>query len=215
MPNYRRPADIGLCYFITTNTIDRRPLFIDPRVCRILVDNLRFYRDRGDFLLHAYVIMPEHLHLVITTVNVNVSGVMRNLKSHTAKDIRECLGCDGPVWQERFHDRGIRGMPQFRAMVEYVHENPVKARLVDVAADWEFSSAGVIMEGRRGPLDVDALDGATVGSLGVGAGPRPTEWRRGTGAGIQALTKSPKQTLLPCKSVFNLCNLWPYNRRDD
>jgi len=70
---------------------------------------------------------------------------MRNVKSFSAKQIREELGLVGPVWQSRFHDRGIRTKDQFRQAAEYIHNNPVKAGLVDNPENHKFSSAAAIL----------------------------------------------------------------------
>jgi len=61
-------------------------------------------------------------------------------------------------------------MEQFRAMVTYIHQNPVKAGFVSAAAHWEFSSAGVMIEGRPGPMDIDTLGGGRLEPPAVGAG---------------------------------------------
>src|SRR3990172_3202171 len=105
---FRRYLEENRVYLITTNTEERQPIFVNPRLCAVVIENLAFYRDRGDFSLHAYVVMPDHIHLVITPRSAELPDVMRNLKSYSAKQIRDKTGNSGSVWQSRFHDRAIR-----------------------------------------------------------------------------------------------------------
>jgi REP element-mobilizing transposase RayT len=159
MPRFRRYLEADRCYFVTTATYRRRPLFADPGLCRVLEGNLKFYRDRMKFGLHGYVIMPDHVHLMITPRQpATISDVMRNFKSYAAKEVRHVLAAPGPVWQSRFHDRVIRGEDQFHSALDYIHLNPVKARLVQSAISYEFSSCRFWEEG-TGPIALDPPGG--------------------------------------------------------
>jgi REP element-mobilizing transposase RayT len=104
-----------------------------------VIENLAFYRRRADFRLHAYVVMPDHLHLLITPQRCGLSDCMRNVKSLVAKSVRELLGRSGPIWQARFHDRGVRTMTEFQRYVAYIHMNPVVAGLCGRPQDYRFS----------------------------------------------------------------------------
>jgi putative transposase len=159
MPRFRRFTEGDYCYFVTTSIQDPLPLLRDARLCQILRKNLQFYRDRMKFGLHGYVIMPDHVHLLITPRQpATISDIMRNFKSYTSKGIREALGIRGPIWQRRFHDRVIRSEDQFRTALDYIHLNPVQAGLVQSARDYAFSSYRFWEEGDA-LLPLDALDG--------------------------------------------------------
>lgn len=170
MTNLRRYGQESDCYFVTTITRERFPYFSDPALCRALLDNLAFYRRHMGFLLHGYVIMPDHLHLLLTPRSATISDVMRNFKSYTAKQIRETLNVSGSIWQSRFHDRAVRTEEQFNACLSYIHDNPVRAGIVVTHADYEYSSYAS-WHGEGSPLQVDAPDGSRLG-------PRPTEIKR-------------------------------------
>src|SRR4030042_4414445 len=116
MSRFRQFTESEYCYFVTAGTRDRRPLFRDTPLCQLLVKNLQFYRDRMKFALHGYVIMPDHIHLLITPRQpASISDIMRNFKSYTSKEIQEDLGVQGPIWQGQIYERVIRGEDQFRA----------------------------------------------------------------------------------------------------
>lgn len=130
----------------------------------IVIENLEFYRERLRFLLHAYVVMPDHLHLLLTPGEISLSDIMRSFKSHTAKQIISTLGSGGPIWQSRFHDRAIRGETHFLSAIEYIHQNPVLAGLALQAKDHPYSSASAFAGTTlAGSLAVDGADGSRLG----------------------------------------------------
>ena len=94
---------------------------------------------------------------------MTLSDIMRDVKSYTAKQIRETLCESGSVWQTRFHDRGIRTEIQFLAAVDYIHQNPVKAALAESAEGYDFSSARAYSGWAPAGLAVDLLDGSRLG----------------------------------------------------
>ncbi len=164
MPQFRRYHLPDHCYFVTTTTVDRRAYFADRRLAEILLDNLRFYRSRMRFRLHGYVIMPDHVHLLVTSGGSSISDIMRNIKSFTSKQIREILGVKGAVWQSRFHDRIVRDETEFRAVLEYIHLNPVKAGLVASPEGYKFSSYSAYAGLGTAPLEVDPLEEVAAGA---------------------------------------------------
>src|SRR3972149_4217372 len=186
MPRFRRFTEGEYCYFVTAGTRDRRPLFRDSRLCQILIKNLQFYRSQMKFHLHGYVIMPDHVHILLTPrPPATISDIMRNLKSYSSKEIRGVLGIRGPIWQRRFYDRVIRGEEQLRAALDYAHLNPVRARLVQSPTDYEFSSYRFWEEG-DGVLRLDPPEAVTAGGVG-----HENEGRGGGGGGRRSHPPPP------------------------
>lgn len=104
--------------------------------------------------LHAFVIMPSHVHLLFTPLAVwkEESGgtgrstgprtsIMKALKGKTALVCNRILGRSGPFWQSESYDRVVRDENTFERIVSYIEHNPVKAGLCTRADGWEFSSA--------------------------------------------------------------------------
>ena len=111
-------------------------------VAEAVVDAIHFDESRGTYELHAFVIMSNHVHLLITPF-VDPAKVMRCLKSYSAKRANEILGRTGlPFWQEESFDRLVRDRDEFEKARRYIEENPVNAGLVTVASDFPWSSAG-------------------------------------------------------------------------
>jgi REP element-mobilizing transposase RayT len=133
LPNY--------CYFITIVVKDRKKLLLDEGIYSIILKDLEFYREKYDYLLHAYVMMPDHLHLLLSLKELgNVSIIMRDFKSHTAQMINKALNRKGTLWQQGFYDHVIRDERDFVKRINYIHKNPVTSELVEDLEDYKFSS---------------------------------------------------------------------------
>ncbi len=109
------------------------------------MDAWRFF-DGKRYDLVAYVVMPNHVHLMIKThEGFPLSKVVHSWKSFTAHEINKHFkksGRDAQVWQTEYFDRFIRDERHFDQAVDYIHENPVKAGLCRYAREWPWSSAG-------------------------------------------------------------------------
>ena len=97
------------------------------------------------YKLHAWVIMPNHVHVLVTPVEVVLlSNIIHSWKSYTAKKANEILGCRAEFWQREYFDRSIRNQSHFCDVVSYIHNNPVKSGLCKSPSDWLFSSASKV-----------------------------------------------------------------------
>lgn len=120
----------------------------DRRIAGLVRDNLLFF-DGERYDLHAWVVMPNHVHALFTPgVGVRLERIVHSWKSFTAKQANRILGRSGPFWQREFHDRFIRDHAHFRNVWHYIEENPVVAGLCSQKEDWEFSSASERIEER-------------------------------------------------------------------
>jgi len=107
-----------------------------------LVENAFCYFDGVRYHLLAWVVMPNHVHVLIEVIQGYPLGdVIHSWKSFTAKQANKILGKTGAFWQRDYFDRFIRDEAHFANVVYYIHHNPVKAGLVRRAEDWPFSSA--------------------------------------------------------------------------
>jgi hypothetical protein len=120
------------------------PLWLaDPAVARLVSDAIEYgEHGRGFYRLHAWVIMPNHVHILITP-KVEVASIMRWLKGSTARDANRLIGRTGErFWQDESWDHWIRRDEGFSRTRRYIEENPVSAGLVASAEMWPWSSAG-------------------------------------------------------------------------
>jgi putative transposase len=137
----RRIHQAGV-YFITTHTWQWRGIFRSEAVANIVVEQLASCRDRGFYQLHEFVLMPDHLHVLLTPgETTSLEKAVQMLKGGSARLIGQALHFRWPVWQPGFHDRWIRDSREFFGCQDYIRANPVKARFVDKSNEFRWSSA--------------------------------------------------------------------------
>jgi len=126
-----------LVFFITTGLRNRRPLFRRPKVAQLVMECFQFFRNRGEIELYGYVIMPDHLHVILKPKSpVTVSQIVKRFKTYVAHAVGQ-----GRIWEKGYWSEVIEGDYFLRQKLVYIHENPVRAGLVQVAQDYEWSSA--------------------------------------------------------------------------
>jgi len=140
MSRLRRIEQVGRYFFITTNLIRGTPL-LSPVERFLCLDHLCEARAKFGFALFAYVVMPDHVHLLLSTFESELSAIMAAWKSRVAVAIAKAPRKPGPVWQKRYFDFILRRASDFSTKLSYIHENPVRAGLVARAEDWAWSSA--------------------------------------------------------------------------
>ena len=122
------------------------PLLSDPKVCDV-VERALLHFDGDRYRMHAWVIMPNHVHVVATPVGTHtLSSITHSWKSFTATIANRALGRSGSFWAPEYFDRAIRDRQHYADTVNYVEMNPVVAGLCERAEDWRHSSA---WSGRR------------------------------------------------------------------
>jgi len=129
-------------YMITTNTMNREPIFTDNKAADIGMDAILFGRKQQWYYLLAFVIMPDHLHLVIIPKDKNISECMKSIKGFTAKKINEVLGREGAIWQSGFYDYILNSEDMILTRIRYIEENPVRKGLVINPEEYKYSSSG-------------------------------------------------------------------------
>ncbi|MGO9229611.1 MAG: transposase [Bryobacteraceae bacterium] len=96
----------------------------------------------GHYLLHAFVVMPNHVHL-LATPTIELPRLTKSLKGITAKRANAMLALTGrPFWQEESYDHSVRDVREFERIRNYIEWNPVRAGLVKEAGEYRWSSAG-------------------------------------------------------------------------
>jgi putative transposase len=127
-------------HFITTSTFQKQNLFQSDRMRRLFVDVLFRYRDHERFLVHDFVIMPDHFHLLITPV-VTLERTMQLIKGGFSFRAKRELEFVHEIWQPSYYDRRVRNFEEFLAYSEYIRQNPVKKGLVSAAQEYVYGSA--------------------------------------------------------------------------
>jgi len=131
--------DSDRTFFITTITAQRQPIFRREATANLLLKALAHYRDQGKYLLHEFVIMPDHIHLLITpSAEISLERAIQFIKGGFSFRLKS----RGPVWQASFTNHRVHDLDDYERHREYIRMNPVRARLVERAEDCGYSSAG-------------------------------------------------------------------------
>jgi putative transposase len=160
-------------YFVTFTVHQWVDVFTRRTYSDILLDNLRYCQQHKGLKIYAWVIMSNHCHLIISTEGFKLSDVIRDFKKHTAKKIYEAiennelesrrrwllwlLRKDDHIWfwEEGYHGEEIRTKKFFDTKVDYIHQNPVRARVVEKEEEYLLSSCGDFYGTHKGLLELE------------------------------------------------------------
>jgi putative transposase len=124
-------------FFIGTSTWQKRSLFQSTQLAELFCRVLLEYRDQGKFSLQAFVLMPDHFHLLITPAfDMTLERSLQLIKGGFSFRVKKELEKNLEIWQRGFTDRRVRGVEEFVRFRHYIHENPVKGRLCEKAEDY-------------------------------------------------------------------------------
>src|SRR5271157_2391783 len=125
-------------FFITSVTAQRRALFQRTEAADLLVDVFLSYRNQGKYLLHEFVIMPDHFHALITPApEISLERAVQFIKGGFSFRLKSAL----PVWQASFTNQRIRDEEDLERHREYIRMNPVRAGLTQRVEGYRYSSA--------------------------------------------------------------------------
>ncbi len=148
---------------ITSATWGRRSLFQREPWAKLLIDTLYHYRGSA-YLLHEFVVMPDHIHILLTP-RTSLEKAVQFIKGGFSYRAKKELGSNMEVWQKGFSDHRIRDAGDYVRHVAYVRENPVRKHLCERAEEFPYSSAQASFEldpvpqGLK-PTSLANLDGA-------------------------------------------------------
>jgi putative transposase len=127
-------------YFITASTAQRTPLFRKEPMARLFVEVLFHYRDHKNYLLHEFVLMPDHFHLLLSPT-LSLERSLQLIKGGFSYRAKKELGFAGEIWEKSFYDRRVREAEDCYNFKQYIRQNPIKQGLAAALADYPYSSA--------------------------------------------------------------------------
>ena len=177
MVNYRRCRIAGGCFFFTVALTNRRTSLLTRHIC-ILREAFRSVMNAHPFFIDAIVVLPDHLHCILSLPQNDddysmrwrqvKSAFSRQLPTQEHRSRSRIQKNERGIWQRRFWEHAIRNEQDYIHHINYIHYNPVKHGYVQCVADWEFSSFHRFVA--RGVYPVD-WGGGGVEDLEVGERP--------------------------------------------
>jgi putative transposase len=172
----------GEVYFVTDTVVDWVDIFSRPCYRHIIIESLQHCQKQKGLIIYAWVLMTNHMHMIVGSSGINkVSDIMRDFKKFTSKEILHVLQMDGTesrrewmlnrfeyagkndkriknfrFWQEGNNAQDLYLNDYFNQKLNYIHQNPVKAEIVNRAEDYRYNSA-IDYAGGKGLLDVTVV----------------------------------------------------------
>jgi len=167
-------------YFVTLTTVFWIDLFTRKELKYVIVDSLDYCQKNKGLVIHAWCLMPSHLHLIVRTNQGSLSDIFRDFKKHTAKEMVQVIerinesrskwlinafkkaGKDlkritnYKVWQDGNHPEQLMSNKFIDQKLDYVHNNPVEAEIVD-EPEYYWHSSARDYTGKKGLLEVELI----------------------------------------------------------
>lgn len=166
-------------YYFCTDTIwGWQHVFASEQFFQVIINALKYCRKKKGLLIHGYVIMPNHIHSILSTSNGNLSAILRDYKRFTSTEISRLLdetnnsrlmnyfstaakelqqGNDFTIWQRGSHPIGLHSQEMFRQKLIYMHNNPVRKGYVFAPEHWKYSSAQNYILNDQSIMEIDVL----------------------------------------------------------
>ena len=161
-------------YFLTFCTWHHRNLFPVEDYARLFLKTLFHYRREGRYTLHAFVLMPDHVHLLLTPAqDITIERAVQLIKGGYSHAIGTLIGRKSEIWQRGFTDHRIRDAEDFIHHQNYVHQNPVVARLAFNPCEYRYCSAfpGFKLDPWPPAAKAAVVEDASIGASGTRALP--------------------------------------------
>jgi len=167
-------------HFLTFSCYKRRLNFNTAEPRQIFESALERIRQDYKLCVYGYVIMPEHVHLLVSEPERSIlAQALKSLKQGVAR--RLALRAAVPFWQARYYDFNVWSERKFMEKLRYIHRNPVNRGLVARPEDWPWSSYRHYLTGEVGPVEIESQWTARKRErmgvfpvLKVGGNPRPS-----------------------------------------
>ena len=128
-------------YFITASSFEKQALLQSKRMAELFMDVLYHYQKQGKYLLHEFVVMPNHFHLFATPLlPVTLERTVQFIKGGFSYRAKKELGFIHEIWQTSFYDHRVRDADEYGRFRHYIHMNPVRRGLVATPEEFPYSS---------------------------------------------------------------------------
>jgi putative transposase len=134
-------SSIPRTFFVTSSISGKRNLLQSDHSARLFIDVLYHYHSQRKYLLHAFVVVPDHFHALITLgSDISIERGAQFIKGGFAFRAGREFGFRAPVWQRGFSEVRIYDSEHFMRVMDYIAQNPVRRRLAQSADAYPYSS---------------------------------------------------------------------------
>jgi len=152
--NLKRYQTSGSYHFLTFSCYRRLPYLDDDRERSTFLEELEKLRSRHQLYVFGYVLMPEHVHLLVSEPKLHSLAVTLNVLKHETS--QRLKGVRPQFWQRRYYDFNVLTHRKFVEKLRYIHRNPVERGLVDNPQDWPWSSYRHWLTGEQSQVEIES-----------------------------------------------------------
>jgi putative transposase len=139
-------------HFITFSCFQRKPYLNTPEARTICEESIERSRQKYEFVIHGYVIMPEHVHMLVSEPSAaSLAIALKAIKVSVSKQ-----SAQSPFWTPRYYDFNVYSERKRIEKLRYIHRNPVKRGLVDKPEDWPWSSFNHYSTGEIRTIEIES-----------------------------------------------------------
>jgi putative transposase len=145
----------GCFHFLTFSCYRRQPLLARDGAYDLFERELEAVRVRYDFVVAGYVLMPEHVHLLVNEPRQSpLSVAIQVLKQRTSRKLKP--SDEAQFWQRRYYDFNVHSEEKRVEKLRYMHRNPVHRGLVEKPEAWPWSSSQHYASGKIGTIEIES-----------------------------------------------------------
>jgi putative transposase len=162
-------------YYITLTVNQWANVFTKTKYIDIIIDSLKFCQMKKGLKIYAWVIMSNHIHLIISSDNNKLSDILRDFKKYTSSKIVYAISKNTKeqrknwllsifkkekkitFWQTGYHGVEITSYKFFDVKLNYIHMNPVRANIVIEPQNYIYSSCADYLEIRKGRIKIEFI----------------------------------------------------------
>jgi putative transposase len=140
MPRVARVKSASGIYHIILRGANRQEIFHDDEDCITFLDTLKKYKEKTEMDVYAWCLMSNHIHLLLKEGNENISITMKRIGVSFVSYYHQKYKTTGHLFQDRFKSESVETIKYLLTVTRYIHQNPVKARIVNQVDEWRWSS---------------------------------------------------------------------------
>lgn len=157
LPRQKRKFSLSKIYHIIVRGNERKNIFVDDedrkKIIQILVDK----KKKNEYILYAYCLMNNHLHLLLKEEGDNISRIMKRINTAYAYYFNKKYNRVGHVFQDRFRSESVENDLYLISLIRYIHDNPVKAKIVNQPHQYKWSSYSLYLREQKNIVDKEEI----------------------------------------------------------
>ena len=157
LPRQKRKFSLSKIYHIIVRGNERKNIFIDGEDRKKIIQILADKKKKNEYILYAYCLMNNHLHLLLKEEGDNISRIMKRINTAYAYYFNKKYNRVGHVFQDRFRSESVENDLYLISLIRYIHNNPVKAKIVNQPHQYKWSSYSLYLREQKNIVDKEEI----------------------------------------------------------